>query len=127
MQTLRTVLAGRTFAHAAVASVVPGKNLEIEKAIGSEICWVGPGVDLGIGIDYPQPRTIGADRLANAVGAKFLHGAPAIVVDFGTAVTFDVLTDEGNYAGGVIAPGLAERDDRLSAQPHGLAAQGEAA
>lgn len=113
VQTLRPVLAGRTFAHAAVASVVPGKNLEIEKAIGSEICWVGPGVDLGIGIDYPQPRTIGADRLANAVGAKFLHGAPAIVVDFGTAVTFDVLTEEGNYAGGVIAPGLSAMTDYL--------------
>ncbi|MBN8708476.1 MAG: hypothetical protein BGO12_18440 [Verrucomicrobia bacterium 61-8] len=111
--TLRAAIGTRKFLHAAVASVVPGKNPEVEKALGSGICWVGAGVDLGIGIDYPQPRSIGADRLANAVGAKFLHGAPAIVVDFGTAVTFDVLTREGNYAGGVIAPGLNAMTDYL--------------
>jgi type III pantothenate kinase len=57
-------------------------------------------------IDYPQPSQIGADRLANAAGVLTRHGAPAIVVDFGTAVTFDVISAEPAYCGGVIAPGL---------------------
>jgi type III pantothenate kinase len=61
----------------------------------------------GVGIDYPQPRTIGADRLANALAARHMHGAPVVVVDFGTAVTFDVVNARGNYVGGIIAPGLA--------------------
>jgi len=61
----------------------------------------------GVGVDYPQPRTIGADRLANAVAARAHFGAPVVVVDFGTAVTFDVVDANGNYVGGIIAPGLA--------------------
>jgi type III pantothenate kinase len=61
----------------------------------------------GIGIDYPNPASIGPDRLANALAARHFFGAPSVVVDFGTAVTFDVVNREGNYAGGIIAPGLA--------------------
>ena len=61
----------------------------------------------GVGIDYPRPASIGADRLANAVAARQLFGAPVVVVDFGTAVTFDVVNGRGNYIGGIIAPGLA--------------------
>ncbi|MFV0338817.1 MAG: type III pantothenate kinase [Chthoniobacterales bacterium] len=61
---------------------------------------------LGIGIDYPKPEQIGADRLANAVAVDALYGSPAIVVDFGTAVTFDVMSSGREYLGGVIAPGL---------------------
>lgn len=61
----------------------------------------------GIGIDFPKPRSIGADRLANSIGARALHGAPVVVVGFGTAVTFDVVNQQGNYVGGIIAPGLA--------------------
>ena len=57
-------------------------------------------------IDYPLPTQIGADRLANAAGVVSRHGAPAIVIDFGTAVTFDVISDQPAYCGGVIAPGL---------------------
>jgi len=60
-----------------------------------------------IGIDYPKPETIGPDRLANAVAVKHHFGAPAVVVDFGTAVTFDVVNRLGNYVGGIIAPGLS--------------------
>ncbi len=60
-----------------------------------------------LGIDYPKPATIGPDRLANALAAWRLFGAPAVVVDFGTAVTFDVLDRRGCYVGGIIAPGLA--------------------
>ncbi|HYE29997.1 MAG TPA: type III pantothenate kinase [Methylomirabilota bacterium] len=68
---------------------------------------------VGVGIDYPQPATIGADRLANAVAAKARFGAPAVVVDFGTAVTFDVVNSSGNYVGGIIAPGLSAMTDYL--------------
>jgi type III pantothenate kinase len=64
-------------------------------------------LDLGIGVRYPRPKQIGADRLANAVGVTELYGAPAIVVDFGTAVTFDIVNSRREYVGGVIAPGLA--------------------
>ena len=57
-------------------------------------------------IDYPAPKSIGADRLANAAAVTKLYGYPAIVVDFGTAVTFDIISSAGAYVGGVIAPGL---------------------
>jgi type III pantothenate kinase len=67
----------------------------------------------GVGIDYPEPRTIGPDRLANAIAANQLYGAPSVVVDFGTAVTFDVVNQDGNYVGGIIAPGLAAMTDYL--------------
>jgi type III pantothenate kinase len=72
-----------------------------------------PGTLRGVGIDYPQPQTIGPDRLANAVAVRHRFGAPAVVVDFGTAVTFDVLDRAGNYVGGIIAPGLAAMTDYL--------------
>jgi type III pantothenate kinase len=67
----------------------------------------------GVGIDYPRPGTIGPDRLANAVAVARHFGAPTVVVDFGTAVTFDVVNRAGNYAGGIIAPGLAAMTDYL--------------
>ncbi len=66
-----------------------------------------------VGIVYPKPETIGADRLANAIGVKALHGCPALVVDFGTAVTFDVVDAKCNYVGGIIAPGLSAMTDYL--------------
>jgi type III pantothenate kinase len=68
--------------------------------------WLTPQLQLGVGIDYPNPKTIGADRLANAAAVADLYGSPAIVVDFGTAVTFDIVSVQRNYIGGVIAPGL---------------------
>jgi type III pantothenate kinase len=67
----------------------------------------------GLGIDYPKPQTIGADRLANALAARRRFGAPVAVVDFGTAVTFDVVDRRGNYIGGIIAPGLEVMTDYL--------------
>ena len=67
----------------------------------------------GIGIDYPRPETIGPDRLANAIAARARYGAPVLIVDFGTAVTLDVLDPWGDYVGGVIAPGLAAMTDYL--------------
>lgn len=64
-------------------------------------------------IDYPTPQQIGADRLANAVGVVACYQAPAIVIDFGTAVTFDVISAAPAYCGGVIAPGLGSMNDYL--------------
>ena len=67
----------------------------------------------GVGIDYPNPATIGPDRLANALAARHAFGAPVVVADFGTAVTLDVVDRAGNYVGGIIAPGLAAMTDYL--------------
>jgi type III pantothenate kinase len=90
-----------------VSSVVPEKNRAISKAAGKTgVLWLNSTVKLGVGIDYPAPETIGADRLANAAAVAALYGCPAIVVDFGTAVTFDIVSARRNYIGGVIAPGL---------------------
>lgn len=90
-----------------VSSVVPKKNNEIVRASrGTKVLWLKPGINFGVGIDYPKPRTIGADRLANAAAVAALYGTPAIVVDFGTAVTFDIVSETNEYIGGVIAPGL---------------------
>lgn len=113
VKNLREALAGRPFRHAVAASVVPEKNAILEKALRTALCWVGPDMELGVGIDYPNPRSIGADRLANAAAAVALHGAPAVVVDFGTAVTFDVISPAKKYIGGVIAPGLGVMTEYL--------------
>jgi len=67
----------------------------------------------GVGINYPKPTSIGPDRLANARAVKTICGAPALVVDFGTAVTFDVVDGAGDYIGGIIAPGLSAMTDYL--------------
>ena len=67
---------------------------------------MGPGVKTGIPIRYDDPREVGPDRIANAVAARELHGAPCIVVDFGTSTNFDVVSVEGEYVGGVLAPGI---------------------
>lgn len=90
-----------------VSSVVPQKDAVIRRAVGKiPLTFVNAKSALGVGVDYPQPATIGADRLANAAAVAQLFGCPSIVVDFGTAVTFDVVSAERCYIGGVIAPGL---------------------
>lgn len=102
---------------AAICSVVPRATPKTARLVRS--LWNLPALQLspetlvGVGIDYPKPHTIGPDRLANAVAAKHHFGAPAVVVDFGTAVTFDVINADGNYVGGIIAPGLAAMTDYL--------------
>jgi type III pantothenate kinase len=101
----------------ALCSVVPGATPLIHRTI--EELWGLACFELthrtvtGIGLDYPRPATIGPDRLANAVAARHLLGAPVVVVDFGTAVTFDVVNARGDYSGGIIAPGLAAMTDYL--------------
>jgi type III pantothenate kinase len=90
-----------------VSSVVPSKNSAISKvAKKSKVLWLNWKLKLGVQIDYPKPRSIGADRLANAAAVTALYGLPSIVVDFGTAVTFDIVSGRRAYVGGVIAPGL---------------------
>jgi len=104
---LRRILHRRNVRTIVVCSVVPQKNKVIARAAGSSrTLFLHPKLDLGVGVDYPSPRSIGADRLANAAAVAQLYGYPAIVVDFGTAVTFDVVSRDGDYIGGVIAPGL---------------------
>jgi type III pantothenate kinase len=91
-----------------VSSVVPTKNSAISKAAHkkAQVLWLDSKLKLGVTIDYPKPQSIGADRLANAAAVAELYRCPAIVVDFGTAVTFDVVSGGRSYIGGVIAPGL---------------------
>jgi type III pantothenate kinase len=104
-------------AGAAMCSVVPRATPLVRKAVHE--LWAIKCLDLtpktlrGVGIDYPQPATIGPDRLANSAAVRHHFGAPSVVVDFGTAVTFDVVDRSGNYAGGIIAPGLAAMTEYL--------------
>jgi len=101
----------------AVCSVVPRATQHARRAVrkswGLSCLELTPDTLRGVSLDYPKPKTIGPDRLANAVAARHFFGAPAIVVDFGTAVTFDVVDRAGNYAGGIIAPGLSVMTDYL--------------
>jgi type III pantothenate kinase len=102
---------------AALCSVVPRATPLVAGAVRAQ--WKLAALELtpktlrGVGIDYPKPETIGPDRLANAVAARSEFGAPVVVLDFGTAVTFDVIDRKGNYVGGIIAPGLAAMTDYL--------------
>jgi type III pantothenate kinase len=93
-----------------VASVVPPLRRALEEFVGGyfglEARFVEPGIKTGMPLHVDNPAEIGADRIVNGVAALHLFGAPAVVVDFGTATTFDVLGPGGDYLGGVIAPGL---------------------
>src|SRR6266576_2029853 len=77
---------------------------------------VCPGVKTGIQIQYDDPREVGPDRVMNAVAAKERYGAPVVVVDFGTSTNFDVVSPEGDYVGGVLAPGVEISMDALFAR-----------
>ena len=93
-----------------ISSVVPNVTRWLT-AMGEDRLKLNPIVvsidlNLGIGIDYANPREIGADRLVNSLAAYTKYGAPLISIDFGTAINFDVVNAEGNYIGGALAPGL---------------------
>ena len=92
-----------------VSSVVPQLTPEYqgmsERYLQGECLVLGPGVKTGMPIQLDNPRELGADRLANAVAAYELLGGPCAVADFGTAITFDVVSEAGEYLGGVIGPG----------------------
>jgi type III pantothenate kinase len=87
-----------------------------ERWAHAPVLVVGPGAKTGIPIRYDDPREVGPDRIANAVGALERYGAPAIVVDFGTSTNFDVVSPEGEYVGGVLAPGIEVSMDALFAR-----------
>jgi type III pantothenate kinase len=103
-----------------LASTVPALVREYEsfaeRWAASRLLVVGPGISTGITIRYDDPREVGPDRIANAVAARDRYGAPAIVVDFGTSTNFDVVSADGEYVGGVLAPGVEISMDALFAR-----------
>ena len=121
--SLRTLLALRgldfddleaSIASSTVPQLSPEWSQTAERYLDHEMVVVGPGVRTGMPIRYDNPREIGADRLVNAVAAHDRFGGPCIVVDFGTAITYDAVSREGEYLGGIISPGLEISLEALS-------------
>src|SRR5258708_6647737 len=111
-------IVGRANIHGvAICSVVPRATPAVRQLVKRRwtlrVLELTPKTVRGVTINYPNPRTIGPDRLANAVAVRHHFGAPAVVVDFGTAVTFDVVNAKGENVGGIIAPGLSAMTDYL--------------
>ena len=102
-----------------IASVVPPLNQLLEemaeKYFRLRAVFLGPGTKTGIAIHYDNPQDVGADRIANSVAALEKYGGPCIIVDFGTAITFDAVSAKGEYLGGVIAPGIGISAEALFA------------
>lgn len=107
-----TPVTGAVLCSVVPRATVPAQRL-LRQVFGFQAVQLSPATLRGIGIDYPKPDRIGQDRLANALAARHHFGAPVVVVDFGTAVTFDVVNRSGDYVGGVIAPGLAMMTEYL--------------
>lgn len=107
-----------------LASVVPMAGTAMGKMIGrhtgARLLAVEPGIETGLTITYEHPENVGADRIANAAAGSELIDGAFIVVDFGTATTFDVVSAEGAYMGGVIAPGIITGADALVLAAAGL-------
>jgi len=103
-----------------ISSVVPKINYSftnsIKKYLHKSPIFIGPGVKTGIDIRIDNPSTLGADRLVDAAGAYYTYGGPCLVVDFGTATTYDVVTAKGEFIGGAITPGIGICAQALSAQ-----------
>lgn len=97
---------------AMVSSVVPSADGILKKKF-PDLSFVTPANIKGIKIKFKKKNEVGADRLVDAVAAYKLYGAPAIVIDFGTATTFDVISKKGEYLGGAIAPGIGLSRDVL--------------
>jgi len=103
-----------------ISSVVPTLMHTLSamsvKYFNKEPFVVGPGIRTGMNIKYENPRELGADRIVNAVAAYEKYGGPLIIVDFGTAITFCAISKEGDYLGGVIAPGIKISSEALFLQ-----------
>jgi len=103
-------LAMRSVTAVVISSVVPTLMMELdwmsERYFGCKPLVVGPGIKTGLAIKYDNPREVGADRVVNAVAAVHKYGTPLIIIDFGTATTFCVVNEAGEYLGGAIAPGI---------------------
>ncbi|HYP40826.1 MAG TPA: type III pantothenate kinase [Chloroflexia bacterium] len=99
------------------SSVVPPATTAlremVEKYLGTRLMLVEPGIKTGVKVNVDNPREVGADRIVNTIAAHTRYGGPAIVIDFGTATTFDVVSPEGEYLGGAISPGLVVASDAL--------------
>jgi type III pantothenate kinase len=110
-------LASSQVTHIIISSVVPPVDSTLreacEKYFRVKPLFVEPGIKTGIAVLQENPADLGADRLVNAIAAYERYGGPCIVVDFGTATTFDVVTAKGEYIGGAIAPGLGISADAL--------------
>lgn len=115
-ESLAKALSDLKYEAAVVCSVVPEKRELMRRFFEGKVPvhFMDHESPIGMSIDYPEPSAIGADRLANAAGVLKRHGAPVIVVDFGTAVTFDVISGQPAYCGGAIAPGLGAMSDYLA-------------
>ncbi|MBQ1257786.1 MAG: type III pantothenate kinase, partial [Clostridia bacterium] len=100
-----------------ISSVVPTINYTIEHMcmtyFGMQPMFVAPGIKTGIHIKYDNPRELGSDRIANAVAAYELYGGPCIFIDFGTATSFGVVSEKGEFLGGAICPGLKVTADAI--------------
>ena len=100
-----------------MCSVVPSAVYSVVNAINKyfniDTLVIGPGIKTGINIKYENPREVGADKIANAVGALKLYGGPVIIVDFGTATTFCAVNKKGDYLGGIICPGIKISSEAL--------------
>src|SRR6476619_7371694 len=101
---------------ASVPTLVREYEAFAERWAGAELLVLGPGVSTGVPIRYDDPREVGPDRIANAVAVRERHGAPSVVVDFGTSTNFDVINAAGEFAGGVLAPGIEISMDALFAR-----------
>src|SRR5690606_13932237 len=91
-----------------------------ERYFGRPAVVIEPGIRTGIPVLYDNPKEVGADRIADAVGALDLFGGPIIVVDFGTATTFEAISEKGEYLGGAIFPGIDISLDALFARAAAL-------
>jgi type III pantothenate kinase len=100
-----------------IASVVPPLDFTLravcERYLHSKALFIEPGIKTGMPVHYDNPAEVGADRIVNGVAAYEKYGGPCIVVDFGTATTFDAVSANGEYMGGVIAPGIGISADAL--------------
>lgn len=111
----------------AISSSVPEATAQLRRMAarwfpGTDCVVLGPGTKSGMPIRYANPKEVGADRIANAVGAFDLYGGPCVVVDLGTATTFDGISKDGEYLGGAIAPGVAISLEALYAHASALRA-----
>ncbi|MBJ7520416.1 MAG: type III pantothenate kinase [Solirubrobacteraceae bacterium] len=107
---------GASIVSSTVPELAPEWQQVGERYLGHETLIVGPGVKTGMPIRLDNPRELGADRLVNAVAAHAKVGGPCIVVDFGTAITYDAVSEAGEYLGGVIAPGVEISMDALTSR-----------
>jgi type III pantothenate kinase len=100
-----------------ISSVVPTLNSTLEgmaeRYFGVRALFVEPGVKTGMPVHYDNPQEVGADRIVNSVAAFAKYGGPCIVVDFGTAINFDAVSERGEYLGGALAPGIGISADAM--------------